>query len=424
MKLFASDCFTYRNNELFCEDVPAAEIAKKYGTPVYIYSKKFFTDKYNDFTGAFAGIKHRIFFASKSNFNLNVIKIFADLGAGIDVNSAGELYRAKKTGVETKDMLFSGVGKTAEEIMEAINSGVLILKAESLGEARLINKLAGELGKTAPIAFRINPDVNPQTHPYISTGLAENKFGISSEDTIAIFKEAHSLPNLDVCGIDMHIGSQIIKISPFVEAVQKMADIFNQLKNDGIPLKHFDIGGGMGINYNDEIPFTPQELAENLLPILKKLDCEILFEPGRSLTANGGILLTEVLYTKQNNHKNFIIVDAAMTDLLRPSIYNAYHHIQPAEIFNREDITADIVGPVCESGDFLAKNRNITNSNPHELMAVMSAGAYGMTMSSNYNARRRPPEIIVDADKYFLTRSRENFEHLLFDENIVDELHI
>lgn len=423
MKLFQSDYFTYRNNELFCEDVPVELIAKEFGTPTYIYSKKFFTEKYKEFTEAFSEINHRVFFASKSNFNLNVIKIFADLGAGIDVNSAGELYRAKKAGVAPKDMLFSGVGKTAEEIKEAIENGVLILKAESLGEAYLINKLAGELGKKAPIAFRVNPDVNPETHPYISTGLAENKFGISSSDTISIFKEASALPHLDVCGIDMHIGSQIISLSPYVEAVQKMADLYLTLKGYGINLTHFDIGGGMGINYNDETPFTPKQLAEKLIPIFKKLDCEILFEPGRSLTANGGILLTEVLYTKNNNQKNFIVVDAAMTDLLRPSIYKAYHHIQPAKIFDREDITADIVGPVCESGDFLAKSRNITKSEPNELMAVMSAGAYGMAMSSNYNARRRPPEIIIDGDKYFSTRSRENFEHLLFDEKIVKELH-
>ena len=423
MKLFNSDSFTYRNKKLFCDNVPVESIAKEFGTPVYIYSKKFFTEKYKEFSEAFSEINHRIFFASKSNFNLNVIKIFADLGAGIDVNSAGELYRAKKAGVAPSDMLFSGVGKTAEEIKEAIENGVLILKAESLGEAHLINKLAGELGKKAPIAFRVNPDVNPETHPYISTGLAENKFGISSEDTISIFKEAAALPNLDVCGIDMHIGSQITTISPYIEAVQKMADIFLYIKNEGIGLKHFDIGGGMGIIYNNETPFTPKQLAEKLIPIFKKLDCEILFEPGRSLTANGGILLTEVLYTKSNNQKNFIVVDAAMTDLLRPSIYKAYHHIQPEEIFNREDIIADIVGPVCESGDFLAKSRTITKCEPKELMAVMSAGAYGMVMSSNYNARRRPPEIIVDGDKYFCTRNRENFEHLLFDETIVDELH-
>ncbi|MBL1213564.1 MAG: diaminopimelate decarboxylase [Ignavibacteriae bacterium] len=423
MRLFNSDCFTYRNNELYCEEIPAALIAENYGTPVYVYSKKFFTDRYKEFTEAFSEINHRVFFASKSNFNLNVIKIFADLGAGIDVNSAGELYRAKKAGVNPKDMLFSGVGKTAEEIKEAIENNVLILKAESLGEAHLINKLAGDLGKIAPIAFRVNPDVNPETHPYISTGLAENKFGISSDDTIAIFKEADALPNLDVCGIDMHIGSQITKISPYVEAVQKMAELFLKLTSDGIELKHFDIGGGMGITYDNETPFTPKELAKELVPIFKTLDCEILFEPGRSLTANGGVLLSEVLYTKKNNQKNFIVADAAMTDLLRPSIYGAYHHIQPAKIYDRNDITADIVGPVCESGDFLAKDREITISEPGELLSIMSAGAYGQVMASNYNARRRPPEIIIDGDKHYSTRSRETFEHLLFDEVIVDDLH-
>lgn len=423
MDLFKSDYFTYKDNKLYCDAVPVAKIADEFGTPVYIYSKKFFTEKYNEFRDAFKDVNHTIFYATKSNFNLNVMKIFADLGSGIDVNSAGELFRALKLGIDPKKLLLTGVGKTADEIKMGLENNVLMIKAESLGEVYLINKIAEETGKIAPVAIRVNPDVDAQTHPYISTGLAENKFGISSKDALDMFVECSKLPNIKLTGIDMHIGSQITKVSPYAEAVAKLADLFNQIRAKGINLKHFDIGGGMGIVYKDETPFSPYELAEKLLPIFKKLDCEIMFEPGRSLTANGGILLTEVLYTKKNLKKNFIVVDAAMTDLLRPSIYGAYHHIQPESLSGSEDIKADVVGPVCESGDFLGKDRNISKCEPGELLAIMSAGAYGMAMASNYNARRRPPEIIVDGNNYYLTRSRESFDHLLWDEKIVDELH-
>ncbi len=419
MKLFESDYFTYKNNQLYCDEIPVEEIIDSVGTPAFIYSKKFFTDRYNEFTKAFSGINHTIFYAVKSNSNLNVIKTFYDLGSGIDVNSAGEFYRAVKAGVSPGKMILTGVGKTAGEIKLGIENNVKFIKAESEQEVYLIDEIAGQLGKTAPLAIRVNPDVNPKTHPYISTGLAENKFGIDSKSAYKLFLKAAGLKNVKPLGIDMHIGSQITSVEPYKEAVEKLAGMFQKLKSEGLELTHFDIGGGMGVKYKDETPFTPEEFAGALLPILNGLDCEVSFEPGRYLTANGGILVTEVLYTKSNQKKNFIVVDAAMTDLLRPSIYGAYHHIQPAELNGTaKDITADIVGPVCESGDFLAKGREISGCKPGDKLAIFSAGAYAMVMASNYNGRRRPPEIIVDKDKFFVVRGRETYDHLLFDEEI------
>jgi len=421
MKLFDSKYFVYQNGEMFCEETPVSQIAKKYGTPTYIYSKKFFTDRFTEFTNAFKEINHTIYFASKSNFNINVMKLFYDLGAGIDVNSGGELFRALKAGASPKRMLLTGVGKTREEIKTGLELDIFIIKAESIQEVYVISEIAKELGKTANVALRVNPDVDAQTHPYISTGLAENKFGIDAKVAIETYLECAKLPNIKLTGIDMHIGSQITKIEPFVEAVEKLVLLIEKLRTLGINIEHLDIGGGMGVTYKDEVPFTPSQFAEALIPLFKKSGCEIIFEPGRFLTANGGILVTETLYTKKNNVKNFIVVDGSMTDLLRPSIYGSYHHIQPVNIVeNPEVITADIVGPVCESGDFLAKNREINSVKQGDLLAVMSAGAYGMTMASNYNARRRPAEILIDGDKEYVIRGRETYEHLLYDEKIVE----
>ncbi|MBI9072508.1 MAG: diaminopimelate decarboxylase [Melioribacteraceae bacterium] len=423
MRYFNSDYFIYKENELYCEDVKLNPVADELGTPLYVYSKKFFQDRYLEFTNAFKDVNHKIFFASKSNFNLNVIKTFADLGSGIDVNSAGELYRALKAGIDPKKILLTGVGKTADEIRMGLENDVLIIKAESYGEVELINKIAGELGKVAHVAFRVNPNVDAKTHSYISTGLAENKFGIAATEAVQFFTECDKMPNIKMTGIDMHIGSQITTIEPYIEAVEKLSSLVEELRSNGISIEHFDIGGGMGVLYKDETTFTPAQLAEAIVPLFKKLNCEIMFEPGRYFTANGGVLLTEVLYTKSNNNKNFIVTDAAMTDLLRPSIYGSYHHIQPVIKNGEEDIIADVVGPVCESGDFLAKKREISKVKSGDKLAVMSAGAYSMVMASNYNARRRPAEVMVDGDKYYVVRSRETFEHLLYDEKIVDGLH-
>jgi diaminopimelate decarboxylase len=412
--------FNYKNNEFFCENVQIKKIIQEVGTPAYIYSKKFFTDQYKKFSEAFKDIPHEIFFASKSNFNINVIKTFIDLGSGVDVNSEGELKRALIAGADPKKMILTGVGKSLNEIRLGLQKDLLMIKAESEEELELIDLVAGEMNKVARVAIRVNPDVDAKTHPYISTGLAENKFGIDTKSALSLFKDKARFKNITFTGIDMHIGSQITSIQPFAEAVERLAQIYFELKASGLKLEHFDVGGGIGIKYGNEEAFSVTDYAKAISPILQKLDCHVFFEPGRFLTANGGILAAQILYTKRNGEKNFIITDAAMNDLLRPSIYGAYHHIQPVEMHSdRTEIMADIVGPVCESGDFLGRKRKIQESKKGEYLAVMSAGAYGMVMASNYNARRRPPEILVDDDKYYVIRSRETYDHLLFDEKIV-----
>ena len=417
MEYFNSEYFIYKNNQLYCEDVSIEEIAKQFGTPTYIYSKKFLTDRYKEFERAFKDIKHTIFFACKSNFNLSVIKTLGNLGCGVDVNSEGELFRALKAGIKTNKIIFSGVGKTLNEIKLGLENNLLMIKAESLQEIELINEVAKSVGKTAPVAIRVNPDVDADTHPYISTGLAENKFGINTAEAFRIITEEKGLANIKFIGIDMHIGSQITSVKPYVEAVAKLSDLYLKLQNAGIKLAHLDLGGGIGVSYKNEKTFKVAELAEAIKPLLIKLDCDVFFEPGRFFTANSGVLVAQVLYTKKNNDKNFIVVDTAMNDLLRPSIYGAYHHIQPVKINGgRINFTADVVGPVCESGDFLAKDREFTENKQNEYLAIMSAGAYGMVMASNYNGRRRPAEVLVDGSSYKLVRSRETFEHLIYDE--------
>ena len=421
MDYFDSKYFTYgTDNILQCENVPVNEIINKTGTPVYIYSRKFFEDRYKEFRQAFREIKHRVFYSVKANFNLNVIKTLYNLGSGIDVNSEGEFYRAYKAGADPKKMLMAGVGKTADEIKLAIEKDFIMIKAESPEEIELINEIAGKLKKKAKVGIRVNPDVNPQTHPYISTGLSQNKFGVAAPEAEQMFKDYEKYPNISFTGIDMHIGSQVTTVEPFVEAVDKLSEFYFKVKSYGVKIEHFDIGGGVGVTYNNEKSFGIPEFADALIPKLKKLDCEIFFEPGRFLTGNGGILVTKVLFNKRNNNKKFIIVDAAMNDLLRPSIYSAYHHIQPVEISTSDkDIVADIVGPVCESGDFFAKDRTITETKSGKSLAIMSAGAYSMVMSSNYNARRRPAEVIVDGNKFSVVRTRETFDHLLYDEKVI-----
>lgn len=412
-----TEYFPYKNNNLYCDEVNIKEIIKETGTPVYIYNKRFFINKYKEFSEAFKEIPHTIFYAAKCNFNLSVIKTFVQLGSGVDVNSEGELIRALKAGTKPNKIILTGVGKTEREIELGITNNILMIKAESFGEIELINKVAERLNKKTYVAIRVNPDINPQTHPYISTGLYENKFGINVEEALNIFQNSKKYENIIFNGIDMHIGSQITSLSPFADAVDKLSEVFFKAKEFGIEFEHFDIGGGLGIVYKDETPFNIKEFAEVLIPKFKKLECEIFFEPGRYLTANGGILVSEVLNTKSNRNKNFIIIDAAMNDLLRPSLYKVYHHIQPLiKNENAEIISADIVGPVCESGDYLGKDILIENLSAGDFLAVMSSGAYGMVMSSNYNARKRPPEVLVDGNKFNIIRSRETYEHLIYDE--------
>jgi len=423
MNLFEIGQYHFEDRKLYCEQVPVEEIVKSTGTPVFIYSKKYMVDQYKEFDNAFKGINHSIYFSVKSNFNLNVIRTFLDLGSGVDVNSGGELYRALKAGANPENISLANVGKLNEEIRTGLEIGVRLIKAESLSEIKRINKIAGEMNKIAPVAVRLKPDVDAKTHPYISTGLAENKFGIDSSKAEDIFHECLNMKNIKPVGIDMHLGSQITTMDPYIEAIEKMAVIYKRLQVIGVPLQHFDLGGGIGVQYNNEKSFTPAQLAESVKEILQSLNCEIIFEPGRFLTANAGILVTEIQYIKKNRNKIFYIVDAAMTELLRPTLYGAYHHIQPVKMEERENITVDIVGPVCESSDFFAKKREITECSEGDKLAVMSAGAYSMVMSSNYNARRRPPEVMVEGDKFFITRNRETYEHLLWDEKIIPELH-
>lgn len=420
MHYFETEFIKYKNNQLYVDEIRVDELAKEFGTPLYIYSKNHFIKQYQDFENAFKNINHKIFYAMKANFNLSVINIFVKLGSGVDANSEGELHRALKTGIEPSKIILTSVGKTKNEIKLGLEKDVLMIKAESEEEIELINKIASEMKKVARVAIRVNPDVDAKTHPYISTALSSNKFGVDAKTALSIYKRRKDFSHIQFTGIDMHIGSQITSIDPFVEAVQKLSDVYFELAADGLKLKHFDVGGGIGVKYNNEDSFSINDFAEKTIPLFKKLDCEIIFEPGRFLTANGGILVTEVLYNKTNGEKKFVIVDSAMNDLLRPSIYQAYHHIQPIQKFdNRENITADIVGPICESGDYFARDREIAESKSDELLAVMSAGAYGMVMSSNYNARRRPAEILVEGYKYSVIRSRESFDHLIWDEKII-----
>ena len=420
MKYFENEHIRYKNNQLYVEDINVNDLAKEFETPLYIYSKNHFVKQFVEFENAFKNINHKIFYAMKANFNLSVINTFVKLGSGVDANSEGELYRALKTGVDSSKVILTSVGKTKNEIKLGLEKNVLMIKAESEEEIELINKIAGEMNKIARVAIRVNPDVDAKTHPYISTGLSSNKFGVDSKTALSIYKRRKYFTNIKFTGIDMHIGSQITSIDPFVESVKKLSDLYFEIQKDGLKLDHFDVGGGIGVSYDVEQSFTINEFAEQTIPLFKKLNCEIIFEPGRFLTANGGILVSEVLYNKRNGEKNFIVVDAAMNDLLRPSIYQAYHHIQPAQkLDTRNEMVVDVVGPICETGDYFAHDREITESKSGELLAIMSAGAYGMVMSSNYNARRRPVEILVDGDKYSIIRTRETFDHLIWDEKIV-----
>lgn len=412
--------FEYKNGEYHCEDTPLARIAEQVGTPFYCYSAATLNHHFNVFDKAFEGLPHIVCFAVKANSNIAVLRLFANAGGGADIVSGGELFRALKAGVPADKIVYAGVGKKREEIKAAIESGVLMFNVESSQELLAIDAVAAELGKKARVAIRINPDVDPKTHPYISTGLKKSKFGISYESAVDEYKQAASLANIEVVGVHKHIGSQITQVSPFVDALEKTLELVSKLKEDGIGIKYIDIGGGLGITYNDEAPPHPKELAENIGPMLKETGCTIIFEPGRVLVGNAAALVTRVLYTKTNDAKTFFIVDAAMNDLARPSLYGSYHGIVPVEenVGARKKVNSDVVGPICESGDFLAKDRVLPMFRQGDLMAVMSAGAYGFTMSSNYNSRPRVAEVLVHGDRFEVIRQRETYDDLIRGENI------
>jgi diaminopimelate decarboxylase len=415
--------FQYKDQDLYCEDVPVAKIAEEVGTPLYLYSHATLRHHFRVFDGAFKDIPHLTCFSVKSNSNIAVLRLFAKEGGGADIVSGGELYRALKAGVDPQKIVFSGVGKTKEDLSFAVASDILMFNVESEQELLAISNVCGQLDKTAGIAIRVNPDIDPQTHPYISTGLKENKFGIDIEGSFEAYARAKALPHVEVTGVSCHIGSQLTKVSPFVDTLERLKQLLERLEKDGVSPKYLDLGGGLGITYEQEEPPHPFEYAEAIKEALGPWDLTLIFEPGRVIVGNAGILVTKVLYTKSTrNKKHFLIVDAAMNDLMRPSLYGSHHGIQPVKITGRDKVRADVVGPICESGDFLAKDREVEIMEQGDLMAVMSSGAYGFSMSSNYNSRPRVPEVMVKEDRYHLIRSRESFEDLVKGEVIPDFL--
>jgi len=406
--------FEYKNGELFAEEVPLRRIAQEVGTPAYVYSMATLRRHYRVFDEAFARIPHLVCFSVKSNSNLAVLRTFAKAGSGFDIVSGGELFRALKAGADPKKIVFSGVGKKRAEIEYALNTGILMFNVESEQELAFLNDVSGGLGKKAPISLRVNPDVDPQTHPYISTGMKKSKFGIDIKRSAELYKKALSLKNLEVIGVDCHIGSQLTSVGPFVDALSRLREYLDRvLVGEGANIRYLDLGGGLGIQYKDEEPPHPEEYASALIKGLEGLDVTLILEPGRVMVGNAGILLIEVLYLKETDEKKFVVVDGGMNDLIRPALYGSYQAIRPVVERKVETIVADVVGPICESGDFFAKDREIPKPNPGDLLAVMSAGAYGFTMASNYNAHPRPPEILVDGREFHVVRRRESFEDLI-----------
>jgi diaminopimelate decarboxylase len=414
--------FEYKNHQLYCEGVSIEAIAEKVGTPFYLYSYKTLVRHLTVFDQAFKGIPHLVCFSAKANSNIGILRLFVDLGAGVDVVSRGELYRALKAGADPRKIVFSGVGKREDEIEYALAAGILMFNVESLPELQVLNDVAGKVGRKAPISLRVNPDIDPKTHPYISTGLKKNKFGIDINQAVMAYRIASRLPNLQVIGIDCHIGSQLTQVDPFVEALRRLKRLIEQLRSEGMKIQYLDLGGGLGITYQDEEPPHPEEYASNILDEIRGFDCTLVLEPGRVIVGNAGILVTRVLYMKENEVKRFVIVDAGMNDLVRPSYYGSYHQVLPVKEEPREEIVADVVGPICESSDFLAKERQLPKPKPGELLAVMSAGAYGFSMSTNYNSRPRVAEVLVKDDEMFVIRKREEYEDLIRGEVIPDFL--
>ncbi len=409
--------FVAKNGQLFCEEVAVADIAREVGTPFYLYSQATLTHHFQTFDAAFAGIDHLTCFAVKACSNIAILNLFAGLGGGADIVSGGELYRAIKAGVNPRRIIYSGVGKTEQELRYALATGILLFNVESAQELERLQRLAADQGLTAPVSFRVNPDVDPQTHAYISTGLAKNKFGIPIDEALALYVQAQAMDNIAVKGVSCHIGSQLTLISPFIESLRKVKNFVNKLAAQGIAIDYIDLGGGVGITYDAEQPPHPRDYAEAIKEELQGLEATLILEPGRVIVGNAAILVTEVQYTKSNKGtdqvKKFVVVDAAMNDLARPSLYGAFHTIKPVQDKGAACEVVDIVGPICETGDFLAKDRDLPRVEQGDLLAVMSAGAYGFSMSSNYNSRPRVAEILVDGSTYKIIRLRETFESLI-----------
>jgi len=411
--------FTYKNGELYCEGVPVKKVAQRVGTPFYLYSSNTLTKHIQAFDNAFEGVPHLICFALKSNTNSAVLRLLGREGAGADIVSGGELFRAIRAGIDPKKIVYAGVGKRRDEIEYALKIGILMFNVESGEELQALNQAAADMRTKARIALRVNPNIDPKTHAYISTGLKENKFGIPIEHALEHYRMATALPNVEVVGVHQHIGSQITEVQPFVDALEKLVAFVKELRAAGMNIQYLNIGGGLGITYKDETPPLPKEVAQAIKPLLKGCGCTVVLEPGRAIVGNAGILVTSALYHKSSGEKKFLIVDAGMNDLIRPSLYEAYHDIRPVvEPASPEKAVTDVVGPICESGDFLAKDREMPEIRQGDFLAVMGAGAYGYSMSSNYNSRLRVAEVLVKGSEYYVVRERETYDDLVRGEKV------
>lgn len=410
--------FGYRNNELFIESVPLKQIADEFGTPCYVYSRAALTKAYQEFDSAFANRNHLICYAVKANSNIAILNLLAQLGSGFDIVSGGELLRVIKAGGDPGKTVFSGVGKNAHEMRMALDTGILCFNVESEAELIVLNQIARDMGKTAPVSLRVNPDVDAKTHPYISTGLKENKFGVPASEAERIYQSAHRYPHIRFIGLDCHIGSQLTELEPFIETSNKMLSLLNSLQSQDLEIEHLDLGGGLGIRYTTETPPSIKDYVAVLCAGTHQIKQRLLIEPGRSLVGNSGVLLTRIEYLKHTSARNFAIVDAAMNDLMRPALYDAYHEILPVSRDHREIKDYQVVGPVCETGDFLGHDRKLGLVDG-DLLAIMSAGAYGMSMSSNYNTRPRAAEVMVDNNAIHIIRQRETIDQLIAGEQIL-----
>lgn len=408
--------FNYRDGVLYAEDLALADIAGRFGTPAYVYSQSTIERHIGTIDGAFRDIDHLTCYSVKANSNGTILRLLAERGLGADIVSGGELFRALRTGIPPERIVYSGVGKTPAEIRYAIDTGILMFNVESESELDAIARIAQEAGQPARISFRVNPDVDPKTHPYISTGLKKNKFGVPHDDALRLYRKAAGMEGIEVIGIDAHIGSQLTDLSPFKDAVNRLVGLIDDIRAADIDLRIIDIGGGLGINYEDAEPPDPADWAAMVIPAMKRTGCRLVIEPGRSIVGNAGVLLTRVLYVKHNGDKTFVVVDAGMNDLARPSLYNSHHDILPVVERKAERRMVDVVGPICESGDFLAKEREMQMPEEGDLLAVMSAGAYGMSMASNYNSRPRAAEVMVHGGDALLATRRETYEDLVLTE--------
>jgi diaminopimelate decarboxylase len=412
------DHFEYRGGELCCEGVPLRRIAAEVGTPTYVYSLATLRRHYRVLDEAFAPVRHLICFSVKANSNLAILRAFVREGSGFDIVSGGELFRVLRAGADPGKVVFSGVGKTRREMAEALEAGILMFNVESAPELDALEEVAARLDRRAPISLRVNPDVDPQTHPYIATGMKKSKFGIDIGRALEEYRRARALKHLEVVGVDCHIGSQLTAVPPFVDALARVRELLERLRAEGSAVRYLDLGGGLGIRYKDEEPPPPREYARALIAGLEGMDLTLLLEPGRVIVGNAGVLLTEVLYFKEGVEKKFVIVDGAMNDLIRPALYGSYQEIVPVEPRGGERVIADVVGPVCESGDFFARDRELERPRAGDLLAIRGAGAYGFAMASNYNSRPRAAEVLVSGGDFYVVRRRETLEDLVSGEAI------